>query len=76
MLVGLLVLALVALGTLRRLAPLRRAMARAKQQAATGLDERARAEMEDNLAAVRARMERTQAHLAMIKSYRDEGAAS
>ena len=75
-LLGLLVLALVALGTLRRLPPLRRAMAKAQQQAAAGLDEQARAEMADNLAALRARMERTQAHVAMIKAYRDEGATS
>jgi cytochrome c-type biogenesis protein CcmH/NrfG len=72
---GLLVLALVVLGTLRRLGPLQRAMSRAKQQVAAGLDEPARAEMEDNLAALRTRMERTQAHLAMIKAYRDDGAS-
>jgi len=73
---GLLVLAVVVLGTIRRLPVLRRAMAMAQQQAATGLDAHARAEMEDNLAALRARMERTQAHIAMIKAQRGDGAAS
>lgn len=73
---GLLVLAIVVLGTMRRLPVLRRAMARAQQQAATGLDPQARAEMEDNLAALQARMERTQAQLAMIKSDRGGDAAS
>jgi len=73
---GLLVLALVALGTLRRLPPLSRAMARAQQQAVAGLDEQARAEMAENLAALQARLERTQAHVAMIKQGRADGTAS
>lgn len=73
---GLLVFAVVALGTARRLASLRREMIKAQQQAATGLDEQLRAEMEVNLIALRGRMERTQAHLAMIKAYRGDGAAS
>jgi hypothetical protein len=64
---GLLVFALVALGTARRLPDLQRAMTTAQRRAAAAAAFPGRAEMEDNLAALRARLERTQAHIAMIK---------
>jgi hypothetical protein len=72
-LLGLVILALVALGTLRRLPRLRRVLAEAKAQAAGGLDPRGQAEMQESLAALRDRLEVTQDRLATIKESRGGG---